>query len=62
MKPIRDASGQSVHVDEYLGAANSLPRRIVADTLARIGRRIRNADGAKSVERWRELFGSVGES
>ena len=55
-KPIRDSSGQSVHVDEYLGAENSLARRIVADALGRIGRKIRNADGAISLERWKELF------
>ena len=55
-RPIKDSSGQSVHVDDYLGAANGLQRRIVADALNRIGRRIRNADGASSIERWKELF------
>ena len=55
-QPIKDSSGQSVHVDEYLGRANSLERRIVADALGRIGRKIRNADGASSSERWKELF------
>ena len=55
-EPIKDSSGQSVHVDEYLGAANSLKRRIVADALGRIGRKIRNADGASSLDRWKELF------
>ena len=55
-KLIRDSSGQSVHVDEYLGAENSLERRIVADALSRIGRKIRNADGAISLDQWKELF------
>jgi hypothetical protein len=55
-QPIKDSSGQSVYVDEYLGEANSLERRIVADALGRIARKIRNADGARSVERWKELF------
>ena len=55
-QPIKDSSGQSVHVDEYLGAANSLERRIAADALGRIARKIRNADGARSLERWKELF------
>jgi hypothetical protein len=54
--PIRDTSGQSVHVDEYLGNANSLGRRTIADALGRISRRIRNADGARSLERWKELL------
>ena len=56
IEPIKDSSGQSVYVDEYLGAASSLERRIVADTLGRIGRKIRNADGARSLDRWKELF------
>lgn len=55
-QPIKDSSGQSVYVDEYLGEANSLERRIVADALGRIARRIRNADGARSLESWKELF------
>ena len=54
--PIKDSSGQSVYVDEYLGTANSLERRIAADTLGRIGRKIRNADGAGSLNLWKELF------
>lgn len=55
-QPIKDRSGQSIHVDEYLGEANSLQRRVVADALSRIGRNISNADGARSLERWKELF------
>ena len=55
-KPVKDSSGQSIHVDEYLGAENSLKRRIIADALGRIGRKIRNADGAGAPERWKELF------
>ena len=55
-QPIKDSSGQSVHVDEYLGKANSLQRRIVADALGRIARKIRNADGARSLESWKGLF------
>ena len=55
-QPIRDSSGQSVYVDEYLGKENSLERSIVADALGRIARKIRNADGARSLERWKELF------
>lgn len=55
-QPIIDSSGQSIHVDEYLGQANSLKRQIVSDSLSRIARRIRNADGAGSLESWKELF------
>ena len=55
-QPIRDSSGQSVNVDDYLGVANSVQRRIIADALGRIARRIRNADGSRSVESWKDLF------
>ena len=55
-KPIRDSSGQSVHLDDYLGTENSLERRIVADALGRLGRKIRNADGASALDRWSDLF------
>jgi len=56
LQPIRDSSGQSVYVDEYLGTPNSIDRRIVADAFGRIGRKIRNADGARSVHGWEQLF------
>ena len=55
-QPIRDSSGQSTHVDDYLGSANDVQRRVVAEALGRVARRIRNADGARSVVRWRELL------
>lgn len=54
--PIKDRSGQSVHVDDYLGEANSLQRRIVSDALGRISRRLKNADGANSLDGWKDLF------
>lgn len=58
---IRDQSGQSSYVDEYLGSPGSAKRRVTADALARIGRRLRNADGARSVQRWSELLRGEGE-
>ena len=54
--PITDSSGQSVHVDEYLGEANSLKRQTISHTLDRIRRKILNADGAREPDRWKELF------
>jgi hypothetical protein len=55
-KPIVDSTGQSIYVDEYLDKADSLERRIVADALGRIARKMKNADGARSLESWKELF------
>jgi hypothetical protein len=53
---IQDVTGQSQYVDEYLGNPKSIKRRIVADALGRIARIMKNADGARSVERWERLF------
>ncbi len=55
-RPIHDQSGQSDHVDDYLGDRGSLRRRIATAAVDRLGRKIRNADGALSVSRWRNLF------
>ncbi|MDE2716882.1 MAG: nucleotidyltransferase, partial [Chloroflexota bacterium] len=55
-RPIRDRSGQSMYVDSYLGDTVSLRRRIVADGVDRVRRRISNADASGSVDRWEELF------
>ena len=58
-QPIKDSTGQSVHVDDYLGAGNNVSRRIIADSVARIGRSMQNADGAKSVKQWQETLGEL---
>lgn len=54
--PIRDRTGQSVHVDEYLGREGSLQRRIASDYFGRIGRRMALADSNRSVVLWTTLF------
>jgi hypothetical protein len=59
LNPIKDATGQSTFVDEYLGEENSLQRKIAADSCDRVARKIRNADGARSVQFWREIFGDL---
>lgn len=56
MKPIRDSSGQSVHVDEYLGAENSPKRGAIAGNLREIRSSIRRADRQGSFDGWKELF------
>ena len=55
--PIRDKTGQSVHVDSYLGPANSKSRKEVSAALDRIHRRMKNADTLRSEEQWLEPFG-----
>jgi hypothetical protein len=61
LQPVKDRTGQSIHVDDYLGAANSLQRRIVADSIARIGRRMQSANEGLLTEEWRGIFGITGE-
>lgn len=57
LEPIKDKTGQSIHVDEYLGDSNSLPRKVISDAFNRIYRRINNADNLHSSDEWRRLFG-----
>lgn len=57
LSPIRDSTGQSVHVDEYLGGDKSDARMAMSHVLGRIGRRMRNATAAGSAAQWRTLFG-----
>lgn len=57
--PIKDSTGQSIHVDDYLGPSGSLKRRIIADAVGRTGRSMQNADGANSLDQWREILGET---
>lgn len=53
-KPIADVTGQSRHVDDYLGAADSSERKAMSRELSRYARRMRNA---RSADAWRALLG-----
>lgn len=54
LKPIADVTGQSRIVDEYLGPANSQKRRIAADALSGIARRLQSA---RSIDQWKNILG-----
>ena len=56
-QPMQDITGQSDHVDDYLGDAQSVQRRVMADACDRIGRRLKAADAAKDVALWKQVFG-----
>jgi hypothetical protein len=56
LQPIRDRTGQSLHVDDYLGRERSFERRVVSDALSRLSRRITNADARQSMDEWTSLF------
>ena len=57
LTPIRDRTGQSVHVDDYLGPANSAARLNASHIIGRLARRMRNATAAQSQEQWLSMFG-----
>lgn len=57
LSPIRDSTGQSVHVDSYLGPPNSDARAAISHVMGRIARRMRNATAAGSGAQWRAIFG-----
>jgi hypothetical protein len=58
LAPIRDSTGQSVHVDDYLGPTNSDARLALSHVLGRLARRMRNASAAGSTAQWRAMFDS----
>jgi len=57
LSPIHDSTGQSVHVDGYLGPANSDARQAASHLLGRLARRMRNATAGGSTAQWQALFG-----
>jgi hypothetical protein len=54
--PIKDRTGQSIHVDEYLGPENSDVRRTTSHLLGQLAKRMRNASAAQSKDQWQSLF------
>lgn len=59
LQPIRDSTGQSVHVDGYLGGEDSQDRKAASHLLGRIGKRMRNASAHMSKEQWSVLFEGI---
>lgn len=57
MSPMKDETGQSVHVDDYLGTEGSLERKIASTALERIVSRIKLANTEASIERWEDMMG-----
>jgi hypothetical protein len=53
LTPISDVTGQSRQADGYLGPANSVERRVVAQAMAGLKRRL---DAAGSVEEWKAVL------
>jgi hypothetical protein len=54
LKPITDSTGQSVHVDTYLGTSNSADRLRASNTFKQL---LKKMDQAKSLDMWKEILG-----
>lgn len=57
LSPITDSTGQSVHVDDYMGTANSSERKAASHLLGRISKRMENANASGSLDQWADMFG-----
>ena len=53
---VSDKTGQSLHVDEYAGPRASETRKLMAQNLDRILRRMKNANATHSRDKWTELL------
>ncbi|NPV81329.1 MAG: nucleotidyltransferase [Firmicutes bacterium] len=56
LSPMSDSTGQSVHVDEYLGGANNLLRQQCSAALERLANRLSNADRLMNIDQWKGIF------
>jgi len=54
--PIKDKTGQSIHVDDYLGLESSPERSKMSYTLNRMYGRMKNADAIASVDEWSAIL------
>lgn len=59
LSPVIDKSGQSVHVDENLGAEGSPVRVRISHLMDRVSKRIKNANARGSISTWQGLFADV---
>lgn len=55
--PIRDRTGQSIHVDDYMGAADSQARQRASSYIGRLARRLEIADRERRIGEWEKIFG-----
>jgi hypothetical protein len=55
LSPIADSTGQSLHVDDYLGSKGSQQRSKVANVIENIVGRIERAESTRNVGMWKEI-------
>ena len=56
LQPAKDMTGQSTFIDDHLGKSRSLPRQLVSDGLARIHRKMQNAEDFGQTGEWETIF------
>lgn len=56
MNPIKERTGQSKYVDDYLGNKESLTRGKIASTLLRVQNKLKTADKRQSLDDWAGLL------
>ncbi len=56
--PVADSTGQSIHVDDSFGPANSTQRQLSSTYVQRLANRLDAADSNRDPEVWKEVFGA----
>lgn len=56
LTPVKDSTGQSIHVDDYLGESNSIERRRVSNSLRILEKKISKANNSIDQDIWKELI------
>ncbi len=56
LSPIVDRTGQSVHVDDYLGPKGSVQRAKVSNAIENVVGRIERAESIRNIALWREII------
>jgi hypothetical protein len=56
LTPIVDSTGQTRHIDDYLGKSDSTERRRASSAIANLQRKIERADALESTDMWKEML------
>ena len=57
LHPIADSTGESIHVDDKLGGANSPERQRASASIKGIVARMKSGDSEAQLDRWKQLMG-----
>ncbi|GAB3806601.1 CBASS oligonucleotide cyclase [Virgibacillus kimchii] len=56
MSPVKDSTGQSIHVDGYLNGRNSIERKQLSQSIKMLRKKFDKADSTLSISKWEDLF------